>query len=372
MSKSILAYENKWKTPWRIIIIAWLVICLFSIATNSVAHWIGGLQMIWDLYFISEIFFFGLWLLAIPMILRLAEKYKIERTHWFRNSVIHLCLGITIGFSINLLHELLRYYAFPQYVENSSFLYMVGTSIYAVEFSFLIYIVLIIIYNSVEYFRKYKAELERAAELRTLLARSELMTLKMQLHPHFLFNTHHSIVGLMTKGETEKAILMLVKLSDLLRATLDHSEHNEIPLRQELELISLYLSIQNIRFEDRLKITQQISGEALNAFVPAFLLQPIIENSIKHGIALRSGSGCLSLNIRKENESLVIEVNDDGGHIKLENGQPGYEGVGIHTTRSRMEQLYGKNFELTFTNLEDYGVNVKIKIPYYETPRFNN
>ena len=328
--------------------------------------------MIWDLYFTSEIFFFGLWLLAIPLILRLAEKYKIERTYWFRNSVIHLCLGIVIGFTINLLHELFRYYTFPQYIKNSSFLYMVGTSIYAVEFSLLIYLVLVIIYNSAEYFRKYKAELERAAELRTLLARSELITLKMQLHPHFLFNTHHSIVGLMSNGETEKAILMLVKLSDLMRATLDHSDQNEIRLKQELELISLYLSIQCIRFEDRLKITQQISEETLNAFVPSFILQPIIENSIKHGIALRSGSGYLSLSVRKEMEFLIMEVTDDGSNIKLKDGRPEHEGIGIHTTRSRLEQSYGKNFELTFSNLKDYGVNVKIKIPYYETPRFNN
>jgi two-component system, LytTR family, sensor kinase len=364
--------KNKSKIPWRIIIIAWLIICLFSIASNSAAHWVGGLQMIWSLYFFSEIIFFGLWLLVIPLIFWLAEKYKIERTHWFRNSFIHLCFGITIGFSVNLLHELFRYYAFPQYIENPSFLYMVGTSIYAVEFSLLIYIVLVVIYNSVEYFRKYKAELEHAAELRNLLARSELMTLKMQLHPHFLFNTHHAIVGLIAKRESEKAIQMLVKLSDLLRATLDHSEHNEITLREELELISLYLSIQNIRFEDRLKISKLISEDALNAIVPTFLLQPIIENSIRHGIAKRSGSGSLSLIIKKENDSLIVEVSDDGGHIILENGRPVHEGLGIHTTRNRLEQFYNNNFELMFTNLEEYGVSVKIIIPYYEIPRFNN
>ena len=214
MSKSILAYENKWKTPWRIIIIAWLAVFSFNVARNFIATSINGISLNWELYLASSVVFFGLWIVTTPLVLRLAKRFKLDRVHWLKNSLILLLAGAVFGYTISVLHELFRHYVFPQYV-NTSLRFMLGTGIYVLEYNLLLYVVIVGAYNTIEYFKRYR-ESYWGCSTRILLARSELMTLKMQLHPHFLFNTHHSIVGLMIKGETEKANLMVVKLSDLL------------------------------------------------------------------------------------------------------------------------------------------------------------
>jgi two-component system, LytTR family, sensor kinase len=358
-------HEETTQISWRRIIIGWSAVFLFNVARNFAATSINGIRLQWDLYLASSVVFFGLWIIATPFVLRLASTHPLERGKWVRNVIVILAVGTGLSLTISFLHELFRHVAFPQYKGDTTLRFMIGTSVYVLEYNMLLYAMIILLYNGVEYFKRYRAELGRAAELKALLARSELMALKMQLHPHFLFNTHHAIVGLMLRKETDKAIQMLVKLSELLRRTLGHSEENEIPLSEELSLISLYLEIQQIRFGDRLHVSISVTGDVVGAYVPTFILQPLVENSITHGIAVDSKAGNISLQAERKNGSLCLEVCDDGTHIVLGDELPINEGVGIHTTRTRLEHLYGKRC-LSFENCVPRGVKVTISIPYHE------
>ena len=352
----------------RTIIVGWSIVFLFNIGRNFVATSINGIHLQWDLYLASGVVFFGQWIIATPFVLRLASTHPFERKKWVRNLIILVIVGIGVSLTISFLHELFRHVAFPQYKGDITVRVMMGTSVYVLEYNMLLYAMIVLSYNGVEYFKRYRAELARAAELKVLLARSELTALKMQLHPHFLFNTHHAIVGLMLRKENGNAIQMLVKLSELLRRTLGHSEENEIPLSEELSLISLYLEIQQIRFGDRLVVSISIPDSLLRAYVPTFILQPLLENSIRYGVAAHSGAGRISLRAERQNGSLCLEVSDDGSHIELCNGLPVNEGVGIHTTRSRLECLYGTPAAISFANCDPRGVRIHMRIPYHEVP----
>jgi hypothetical protein len=362
----MIPQKDKHDIPWRVILLGWTAIFLFNVVRNFLASTIRGVDLIWDLFLASGLAFFGLWVVVTPLVLQLAAKFRIERDTWLKNSMILLAAGAALGFVNSLLHELFRHYVFPQYQGGTSLRFMVGTSVYVLEYNLLLYGVIVVSYNTVEYFRGYRIQLEQASELKTLLARSELAALKMQLHPHFLFNTHHAIVGLMLRKETEKAIRMLVKLSDLLRLTLGHSDQDEITLSDEIALISLYLEMQQIRFGERLRITTSVSNDLLNAYVPTFLLQPIVENSINHGIAAHSSAGQISICAERRNGILNLEVSDDGAHVELKNELPLHTGVGIHTTINRLAHLYGHSARLAFVNREPRGVRVSITIPYHE------
>lgn len=181
--------------------------------------------------------------------------------------------------------------------------------------------------------------------------------LKLQLHPHFLFNTLHAIGALVRQGQGAAALEMLTGLGELLRASLGENA-SEVPLRRELELTERYLHIQRVRFSDRLSVTVEASDEALSAGVPPLLLQPLVENAITHGIARAPGPGTLEIRAVRQGERLSIEVFNSGP--ALENGR---RGVGLRNTEERLRRLYGAAHRF---GLEDVpgGVRASISIPF--------
>jgi len=204
----------------------------------------------------------------------------------------------------------------------------------------------------------------RASELESRLARSQLNALEMQLQPHFLFNTHHAIQALIIKGETQDAARMLGRLSDMLRLSLQRTSNQEVTLAQELELLDLYLSIQQVRFKDRLRVTRRIDPACLGAVIPNLLLQPLVENAVLHGIAPHSSAGQLHLEAIRRDHRLLLSVCDDGPG--LAEGGSYTEGIGLGNTRARLERLYGQDFELDFNDAELGGLCVTVGLPYLE------
>jgi LytS/YehU family sensor histidine kinase len=181
----------------------------------------------------------------------------------------------------------------------------------------------------------------------------------MQLNPHFLFNTHHSIISLMLKNENKKAISMLMKLSDFLRTTLDNNNQLSM-LADEIRLMKFYLDIQQIRFGDKLTIKIDVPSYVEKAAVPTFILQPIIENSIIHGIAPYSQPATLAVTCQRENGTLEIEVYDDGGGIN-----PQFtEGIGVKNTRGRLTELYNEKGGLTISPHPVKGTITRIWLPF--------
>jgi LytS/YehU family sensor histidine kinase len=199
--------------------------------------------------------------------------------------------------------------------------------------------------------------------LETQLAQAQLQTLKMQLHPHFLFNTLNAIAGLVRDSRNKAAVNMLAGLSDLLRYTLENAGKQEVPLKEELEFLELYLDIQQMRFSDRLRVELQIEPETLGALVPNLILQPLVENAIRHGVSRRAASGTIGVSAKRDDALLCIRIYDDGPGLKRDKGR-GVECVGLSNTRARLRQLYSEDQRFSLTEREGGGVEATLIIPF--------
>ncbi|HEV7843395.1 MAG TPA: histidine kinase, partial [Pyrinomonadaceae bacterium] len=184
------------------------------------------------------------------------------------------------------------------------------------------------------------------------------------LHPHFLFNTLHAISGLVREQNNKAAVNMIAGLSQLLRHTLETSRKQEVSLREELEFLELYLDIQQMRFSDRLTIEMDVEPETLDAAVPNLILQPIVENAIRHGIAPRVEGGLIRLSTRNDNGILEIKVMDDGQGLQQEWRLENASGIGLANTKARLEQLYGASHRFSVRNRESSGVEACLAFPF--------
>jgi two-component system LytT family sensor kinase len=216
---------------------------------------------------------------------------------------------------------------------------------------------------ALDYYRKYREREVVATRLEAQLAQVQLESLRMQLHPHFLFNTLNSIVGLVRDNKNQAAVSMLVGLSDLLRHTLDHSARQEVELREELNFIKLYLSIQETRFSDRLQTRFDIDPRTTKAMVPNLILQPLTENALRHGIARSADSGMVGISSALENGHLRLTVYDDGAGLPDDWQLKGSAGIGLANTAARLQQLYDDNHQFDIRNREGGGVEVVIVMP---------
>lgn len=203
----------------------------------------------------------------------------------------------------------------------------------------------------------------RASQLEGRLASAQLEALRAQLQPHFLFNTLHGIAGLVRNGENAAATNMIAGLSDLLRASLDNSGRQLVPLEEELEFIGRYLEIQRMRFSDRLSVSIDASPETHGALVPNLVLQPLVENALRHGIANRAGAGTVVIRARCEDNWLCLSVLDDGPGLGSKSASANGGGIGLTNTRARLEQLYGDAFRFDVRDRDSGGVETALAIP---------
>ena len=209
----------------------------------------------------------------------------------------------------------------------------------------------------------------RASQMKTRLASARLEALKMQLHPHFLFNTLNSILPLVFR-DSEAAARTVVRLADLLRLSLQNESSDLIPLRKEIELLQVYLEIQQTRFQDRLTVKLDVEPGIGDALVPNLILQPLVENAIKHGIAARPGAGRIEIQARRQGEGrLGLLVRDDGPGPAPGGRRGGGEGVGLRNTRDRLELLYSGDHEFSFDAAPGRGCAVSLVFPLsFRTP----
>jgi sensor histidine kinase YesM len=219
--------------------------------------------------------------------------------------------------------------------------------------------------SAFSYYQKYRERELVTSKLEARLATSRLQVLKMQLHPHFLFNTLNAISELIHK-DPESAERMIGDLSDLLRLSFEKLEVQEISLRQELEFLRKYLEIEQMRFHDRLMVEMQISPETLDASVPNMILQPLVENAIKHGIAPRSAGGKIRIGALRNNGTLELSVSDNGIGVPSGDLENLSEGVGLSNTRRRLRHLYGEGHKFDLANAEKSGLRVNLTIPFRE------
>jgi two-component system LytT family sensor kinase len=214
-----------------------------------------------------------------------------------------------------------------------------------------------------QYYLRYQEREVETAQLQRELVEARLEALRMQLNPHFLFNTLHAISGLIHESP-EAADRIIARLSELLRLTLDQTKPQEVPLSEEMAFLDRYLEIEQTRFAERLRIEKQISPEAQQALVPYLILQPLVENAIRHGIEPREEMGLLQICARRNDGRLELRVRDNGNGLAGKEDPPGQEGIGLSNTRSRLGHLYGKNFRLELASAEGGGLEARVEIPF--------
>lgn len=310
---------------------------------------------------------FALWTLLTPLVILLAVKFPIRKTFLLRDIAKHFLLAllfITLEFSLEIpiiRFATLKITGIQPPVSDYAAIFILKLNIYLLLYFLIVgttYLVLYIESNNRSNILAKETDIENQ-HLQTQLAEAKLSLLKMQLDPHFLFNTHHSIVSLMLNDENEKAIKMLTKLSDLLRLSLEDQQQT-ISLEREIQLLKLYLDIQQIRFHDRLKISFNIEPKSLSQKVPSFILQPLVENAIKHGISVSSNPSNIIIETKFVDDKLILSVENDGTTIDFKNFQ---EGIGIANTKERLHQLYNSESKFELKNLSNEGVIATITLP---------
>ncbi len=222
-----------------------------------------------------------------------------------------------------------------------------------------------VLYFGIKYHRVFQQVSESALKSAAMAHEAQLKMLRYQLNPHFLFNTLNAISTLILERDTELANRMVTKLSRFLRFSLDNDPMQKITLDDELEAIGLYLGIEKVRFEERLRLEEDIEPEARRALIPSLLLQPLVENAIKYGIARSEDGGMLKISARVFGGELLLELSDDGPGCELVDGTiPGANGVGLRNTRERLQELYGDRHGFRLSETEPQGLTINIRIPY--------
>lgn len=296
-------------------------------------------------------------ILSIP-VWWLARHFPLERARWHRTLLVHIAGASLFSicwmvFRAGLEHLQSRGESFETAFTQA----LVANFV----FNALIYWALVSLAHALSYYIKYQERTVRAAELEKRLTQARLQALQMQLNPHFLFNTLHAISSLMHQN-VDAADRMLARLSDLLRYALESTDSQEVPLRKELDFLTRYLEIEQTRFGERLRVRLQIEPAAMDANVPNLILQPLVENAIKHGIEPHARPGTVELRARREDGMLRLEVEDNGDG--LQTGKPSGFGVGLSNTRARLEQLYGEHHRLEMVNGPGGGLLVRLSIPW--------
>jgi signal transduction histidine kinase len=308
--------------------------------------------------------FWYIWAVLSPMILRLGRAFKFEGRKWPRSLAVHLVCSFLSAMAHDAL--LLLGASFYEAAGGKGFQFFqrlpgVFISIYLTA-GVIIYWMILFGGQVIDYNRRLKEGELRESRLQSQLAMAQLEALKMQLHPHFLFNTLHAISALVGKNP-EAADRMIARLSDLLRMSLESAAAQEVLLEQELEFLQGYLDIQKARFGNRLSVAMDIDHGALHALVPNMILQPLVENAIKHGIAPRASGGSVAITALCRDGRLKIQIKDDGPGLASTARNVNF-GVGLSNTRARLEQLYGGAHRFELISGAEGGLLVELDLPF--------
>ncbi|MGC3982887.1 MAG: histidine kinase [Steroidobacteraceae bacterium] len=318
----------------------------------------------------------ALWAILTPFIFRLAKRLTLDHPQWLLRLIIMVAIGALMAEAMYQFMGQFRRaerWAIDLFLgeqiatepaDATQFTYRLWRS-----FEFVVFLVILVAGIAKDYMSRYRLYQERYAELRVELLNARLRALQDQLNPHFLFNTLNAISSLVVR-DPDKAQDMLALLSDLLRDTLE-SKDLEVRLSHELQFISRYLDIMHMRFGDRMETRQDIAPEALYALVPNLILQPLVENAIKHGIDRLDGQGRITISAAVSDHTLILRVIDNGEagqHPASSATQRSGPGVGLSNTRERLRQTYGEQQSLQLHTAEQGGTIAEIRLPYRTSP----
>lgn len=303
-----------------------------------------------------------LWLVATPLILTLACRFPLDRREWLKNSLLHILFSGLFAFGLLTIYVLIASWAGLLTPGRPLLEALRSQYVDSFHSEVLTYWAVIGVSHAVDYYRKYREREIRNSQLEAQLARAQLDALRMQLQPHFLFNTLNTISVLM-KENVELANHLLLRLSDLLRLALRNTNTHEVTLREELEFLRNYLEIEQTRFQDRLIVRYDIDEQAVEAQVPNLILQPLVENAIRHAVAAKAGKSTVEIRAARRNGNIEIEVLDDGPGIQPASANG--KGIGLSNTRARLDKLYGSAHSFQLSPVEKGGLRVTVTLPFH-------
>jgi two-component system, LytTR family, sensor kinase len=315
-----------------------------------------------------NIFVWWIWLAFIPLIRRVVVGRQADG-HRFRTwFLVYLALPIGIIIVRQSISALVISSVLVGYRDFFPLLAARMLSNVWLWLDVLVYYVIVGGIQMLEYRRREQLSERRFAQLQTELNRSQLSALESQLHPHFLFNTLNTISTLILKADTLGAERMLSLLQEFLRRTLHGDERHQVTLAEEMRFVNQYLEIEKVRFQDRMEVEEAVSADTLTAVVPAFLLQPIVENAVLHGVASSVSRGTVRISSSRQGNRLTLLVEDNGPGLFHAHpaGHKKREGVGLKITRERLAHMFGRDHFLSIENALHGGVQVTIGIPFRE------
>jgi two-component system LytT family sensor kinase len=344
---------------------AWTVFGLYSGLQTHYRSALWGRPIGWGSSLFMEVAYTTLWAILTPAVLWVARRFPLPSPNWIRNSAVHLIAMFAAAVVTKLAWDLIAEppYAFFQEKGGITFNSVMKSVSSALDIGTMLYCVVVLGSYAYAFHRRFQEERLQASELHRQFTNAQLQALKMQLHPHFLFNALHAISGLV-HDDPNSADRMIARLSEFLRMSLETSEAQQVPLSEELRFLNLYLDIERVRFDDRLSVEFDVPHEASAALVPNLVLQPLVENAIRHGISHRISDGQIRILARRHEGTLVLSVADNGPGSESAPLPPGREGVGLTNTRSRLHRLYGQRQQISLVHPAGGGLEVRIVIPF--------
>ena len=317
----------------------------------------------WPYVLAINLIFWNAWAVLVPSVVALADRMRIEGPGWKRAFAGHVAAGIAFTGAHVLIVSTARFAM--QRALHIDILWgplVVQDFLRTLDWEMAVYWAAVGLSHAVRYQREARDRAVRAAHLETRLVEARLEALQRQLQPHFLFNTLHAVNALNVEAPAAAA-RMVAQLSALLRATFATDAGQETTLEAELQHLNTYLDIQRVHFGDRLRVSLDIGADARAALVPALLLQPIVENAIRHGLAPRARGGSIVIRARRVADNLELEVADDGVGLRRDVDAAGASGIGLRNTRARLEALYGERHRLDLVPRAD-GFTVRLVVPF--------
>jgi two-component system LytT family sensor kinase len=361
-----MADTGRSRIPWRLVVAIWMLPTIADVADTYIARRVEGHPS--PLWRMTALIAPGwlVWILFTPLIFWFGERLPLTRP--LRPSTIarHLGLGVLFGLGHAFIFTVCVQLLDTRELLSNSDRYFMTVEDW-LPISMLLYWMTLFAGHALAGARRERAQALRTTELEGQLARSELAVLRAQLHPHFLFNALNTAVSLVRANQPDAGVHVLTHLADLLRQ-LVHGVEQEVTLREELRMLDSYLEIERARFGNRLAIVVDVPLALQDAFVPGLVLQPLVENALRHGVGMREAPGHVWVSADARDDVLLLRVRDDGPGFALDAPASDPPGVGIANTRARLSKLYGAHGTLTLRNGANGGAEVVVALPMRFTP----
>ncbi|MBA2304258.1 MAG: sensor histidine kinase [Acidobacteria bacterium] len=359
-----LGVRPRYGVPWSLVL---LVATLLGFVSSMLAWQLTVTLERTGTYFrwlvVLNCAYWYTWAGFTPSIVWLSQRFRFERQGLLRALAVHL--PAVLLFSLAHIGAMQAAQWWLVTSEGGAFSWWSAAqraALLNLDWEMMTYWAIVGLSHALLYYRESRDRELRASQLETRLIEAQLKTLQQQLHPHFLFNTLNAISCLMHR-DVAAADRTLVRLSDLLRLTLERLGEQDVTLAEELDFLRKYLDIERTRFADRLVVRFDIAPDALETLVPTLLLQPLVENAIKHGVARKAGAGHIDVIARRENDKLWIEIRDDGVGLSEDALTALHKGIGVSTTRARLQHQFGADYRFEFHRLAQ-GVAVIVAVPW--------